>query len=148
MSFPETIPSKSAQWATMCRDRSPEFKVHSAKGLAHSAIANKKPYAEIALYENINGVWTKVWEYVYPEICRCGNLFHGGPYRISPTHEGGVRDADVICIDCYSKESQIKREAQEFERNRRELARLQAKQAELQPRVYGHINLGDLTAKD
>lgn len=49
--FPDVYQSKaSPEWATVCPDRSPEFKAHSKKGLAHSAIAYHKPHTEIALY--------------------------------------------------------------------------------------------------
>jgi hypothetical protein len=49
--FPDIYPAKeSPQWATFCPTRSPEFKAHTKKGLAHSAIAYHKPHAEIALY--------------------------------------------------------------------------------------------------
>lgn len=151
MSFPEIIPSKQAQWATLCPNRSPEFKVHSGKGLASSAVANQKPDAECAIYEHIDGVWTKVWEYIYPDICRCGNEFkYAGrrSYNLDPNHEGSIKDADVICNECYNKQYQIKRDAQELERNRKELARAQAKISEIESRRIARLDLGDLTAKD
>ena len=87
------------EWATMCLTRSPIFKLHTRKNLAHSAIAAHKPHAEIALYhletlvptQNFNATasttvttysdsgyiwvpggrvqWRKTWEYVFPEEC-------------------------------------------------------------------------------
>lgn len=150
--FPDVMPQKSATWATLCYDRSPEFKVHSARGLALNAIGNKKPTTEIALYENQNGVWTKVWEWKKPEICECGRSFKGdkwgrGKYYIDPEFEGTIKDAPVICQVCYTDKKEFARNKQTEERERQELARLLAKHG--QPERYGRIGgLENLTAKD
>lgn len=150
--FPETIPAEQSQWATLCTNRSPEFKVHNKKGLAHSAIAAKKPHAEIAMYELKEGLWTKVWEYEFPTICsECGGSYeyinHGGyrrsDYKIPYGWEGSIKDAPVICLSCYKKAYVEYADRIQQERELAELARLQAKHP-----TYGHMNLGDLTTKD
>ena len=150
--FPETIKSTQNQWATLCPDRSPEFKVHSKRGLAHSAIAVKKPYYEIAMYELKDGTWTKVYEYVLPEVCRCGRLFketsasYGrNRYNLDPNFDGSIKDAPVICWECYKAIEQAKYDEQTKRRELKQLADLRAKYDRPIARMGGIENL---TAKD
>ncbi len=113
MEFPEFYEAKKPpEWATFCPDRRPNFKVHTSKGLAHSAIGYHKPQSEIAMYhlEVINGeaVWQKVWEYTFPSSCpSCGKDFkpergYSSKYCLEYRFEGTIKDAPVVCYECHS----------------------------------------------
>ena len=152
--FPETIPGNVENWATMCFDRSPEFKVHTKKGLALSAIANKKRHTEIALYELKDGAWTKVWEYIKPELCECGLTFkeavehdryRRNMYNLPYALTGTVKDAPVICRKCWEKSYEANKQAIIEKREREQLATLQAKYDRPVARMGG---LENLIAKD
>lgn len=137
--FPEVFESKAPpQWATFAPERSPSFKLHTSLGLALSAIANKKPHQEVALYhlevvyntmvhtfpENTltysttsstsassgyhlgssvgEPAWKKVWEYVFPTNCsECLKPYLVKHYHLPYNHKGTVKDAPVICGNCY-----------------------------------------------
>lgn len=127
------------EWATFVPDRTPAFKLHTSKQLAHSAIADKKPKREVALYhiesdEAGKPVWRKVWEYVYPDNCeRCGGSFEWerfGRKRIEyclPRGADRVIDKPVICRECQSKESDEAKERARKAWEIKELERLQDK---------------------
>jgi|SRR6478735_8958103 len=150
--FPSKIPSDESQWATLCYGRSPEFKVHSKRGLAHSAIANKKPSHEIAMYELKEGEWHKVWEYEFPTICECGKTyehtsttgFTRKSYHVAWGYDGKVMDAPVVCRECYNKSYKAYTDRQTRERELAQLADLNAKYGS-----YGHLGgLENLIKKD
>lgn len=131
----ETGKWKPPEWATYCAIRKPEFKVHSSLGLAHSAIANKKPHYEVTLLHFEDGHWRVEWEYTHPEACeRCAGPFTRSPYGGQPYErylpfmsEDRVKDAPVICKSCRDADrDEYYREAREAQ-EKAELARLQEK---------------------
>jgi hypothetical protein len=127
MEFPDTYEAKQPpEWATYCPDRRQPFKVHSSKGLAHSAIGYHKPGSEIAMYhlevEDGGPVWKKAWEFKFPNECpKCGKSCR--VYKIPYRYEGTIKDAQVICDSCWYDEYQEYRETQ---RREADLARLSA----------------------
>lgn len=130
MEFPRVLEQKTVQWATLIPDRSPEFKVHSSKGLANSALAMRFPQYECARYTVVDGKWVLDWEYHLAENCsRCGNKFpkynHGR--NLSEEVDTITINKAVICDDCWAAERRTKRVAAEEARERKLLADLQAK---------------------
>lgn len=141
MEFPDVFEAKSPpQWATFCPDRRPDFKVHTNLGLARSAIADKKPNREVALYhlevnEQGQAYWMKTWEYVFPEICpECGGSFatsrygrHLYTYNTPYAWQGIIQDAPVICEKCFGKQRQAHNAAARRARELKELQTLRSK---------------------
>lgn len=137
MVFPERYEAKSPpQWATLIPDRAPEFKVHTSLGLAHSAIAYHKPHSEVALYhlesDALGAYWQKTWEYVFPETCsNCGNApspsRRGNRFYLPFRYEGIVKDAPVVCDNCYYETQNKAKREQQQRAEKAELARLQKK---------------------
>lgn len=127
--FPDTYRANDRpQWATLCFERSPEFKLHNSLGLAHSALANKKPGRDVALYhlEAVEGgfEWVKTWEYIVPVYCPVCHRLMDSP-RVPLTHHGTVKDAPVVCYDCYREDYEREKQRENEKRDLAKLAELQ-----------------------
>ena len=131
--FPQTIPSKEAQYATYIPARNPVFKVHSNEGLAHSALGQRSLDEKFAKYVMQGGVWVLVWSYVPGKDCEtCGRPFDNDRWgrirRYRPYKgTGPVWKQPVVCATCYSTERDKVLQEQQEQRDRAELARLSAK---------------------
>jgi hypothetical protein len=98
-------------WATYVSRRSPSFKVHSSKGLAHSAVGYHFPGEDVIMYHLENGEWTVYNEFLVPTICgRCQGPFTKNQWGYielrRPYRKAGMArfNEPVICETCYQAE--------------------------------------------
>lgn len=122
--FPD-IYSAGGSIATLVPMRNPKFKVHNNFGEAHLAVANKKPEYEVAIYAIKNGDWVKTWEYRFGGLCRCGNELK--TVNLDPKFEGIVKDAPVICYDCFEAIEESERQLRQRAIELKQLVDLQRK---------------------
>ena len=135
MSF---VPPKVNQnvWATHVQTRSPNFKVHSSQGLAHSAVGYHFPENTVTMYHLENGEWAVYRVFERPTECdRChGTLKVTGygrtytQFRRPYKQRGQARfDEPVICESCYNVERDAFIQKQQKQRELKQLAELKAK---------------------
>jgi len=122
--FPESLKADVSSVATFIPSRSPEFKVHSKVGLAHSALGGRGFYESRAKYVLTDGVWKRVWAYVPPDNCRrcgrrysdvlaeqkrqaeeAGRFFHPrhAKYHSDPTYDGPKWCEEPVCRICVDE---------------------------------------------
>lgn len=114
--FPESLPSQETGWATYIPGRSPAFKMHTSRGLAHAALSGRSYAESYAEYELVDGEWLRRFTYVPTNNCNyCGDEFtknqYGAYVRIRPLSDGPQWDKLPICRDCY----QIQKEQRDGE---------------------------------
>jgi hypothetical protein len=126
MKFPPIPDGIDPEWATNVPWRRPVFKVHTTRGLAHSAFSNAKSSGRgVQLCVRVDGRWRVFKTYDPDQPCKwCGK--HAGN-KIPYSWKGRVMDAPAICVDCRSKDYVQYSEAQQRARDEAELLRLQTK---------------------
>lgn len=107
MTFPDTIPASTSQWATMIPARNPEFKVHSKESLANSAMSQRGLRESFAKYELVGDKWILRWKYEPRDACdRCGVLYKNiqgtnwDRSRCRPDHATPAWSSIVVCCSC------------------------------------------------
>lgn len=126
MKFPPIPDGIDPEWATNVPGRRPVFKVHTTRGLAHSAFSNAKTNGRgVELCARIDGRW-RVYKTFDPTLpCEwCGNdAGNKTPY----TWKKKLMDAPAICEKCRNTDYTTYLDARQRERYEAEFKRLQDK---------------------